>query len=96
MYNLQNSSKTETIKTISKGCQPLPSLKDKDNDSSTTNISLFESQLKTELISSLEEAKRKKMELHKNLTPEQSKSWSKLHLYELACTKSPDNPRLKK
>jgi hypothetical protein len=29
----------------------LPRVKDKDNDSSTINISLFESQLKTELIS---------------------------------------------
>jgi hypothetical protein len=53
MYNLQNSSKIETTTTIPKGCQPLPRVKgkDKDSDSSTINISLFESRLKTELIS---------------------------------------------
>jgi hypothetical protein len=49
--DLQNSSKIETITTISKGCQPLPRVKDKDSDSSTINISLFESRHKTELIS---------------------------------------------
>ena len=51
---LQNSLKIETITTISKGCQPLPSVKDKDKDSDSSfflNISLFESQLKKELIS---------------------------------------------
>ncbi|MDR3669182.1 MAG: hypothetical protein P4L35_20320, partial [Ignavibacteriaceae bacterium] len=47
---IQNSSKTETITIIPKGCQPLARVKDKDNDSSTINISLFESRLKTELI----------------------------------------------
>ena len=113
----------------------MPRVKDKDNDSSTINISLFESQLKTELIveygqsnfdyavreavrhnknnlayiegickkrkekeavkKSLEESKQKKTELYKNLTPEQRKSWSNLHLYELACTKTQENPPLK-
>ena len=49
---IQNSSKIETITTISKGCQPLPRVKDKDNNSSSfLNISLFESQIKKELIS---------------------------------------------
>jgi hypothetical protein len=51
---IQNSSKIETITTIPKGCQPLPRVKDKDKDSDSSsflNISLFESQLKTELIS---------------------------------------------
>jgi hypothetical protein len=47
---IQNSSKIETITTISNPCQPLPRVKDKDNDSGTINISLFESQLKSELI----------------------------------------------
>ena len=130
---IQNSSKIETITTDSKGCQPLPRVKDKD--SSSLNISLFESQIKKELISeygqdnvdyavreavrhnknnlayiegickkrkekeavnkSLEEAKQKKMELYKNLTPEQRKSWSNLHLYELACAKTPISLPLK-
>src|ERR1035437_8601233 len=125
---IQNSSKIETITTISKGCQPLPRVKDKDNDSSTINISLFESQLKTELISeygqlafeyavreavkhnknnlayiegickkhkekesvkaSLEEARKKKREQYKDLTPEERKSWSNLHLIELVYSKS--------
>ena len=132
---LQNSLKIETITTISKGCQHLPRVKDKDSDSSTINISLFESRLKTELISeygqtafnyafleavkhnknnlayiegickkrrekeavkkSLEESRQKKLDLYKNLTPEQRKSWSNLHLYELACSKTLDNPSLK-
>jgi len=48
---IQNSSKIETITTIPKGCQPLARVKDKDNDSSIINISLFEAQLKSELIS---------------------------------------------
>lgn len=48
---IQISSKIETNTTIPKGCQPLPGVKDKDSDNSTINISLFESQLKTELIS---------------------------------------------
>ena len=47
---IQNSSKKETATTISKGCQPLARDKDKDNDSSTINISLFEEQIKRELI----------------------------------------------
>ena len=129
MSKIQNSSKTETITTISKGCQPLPGVK--DNDSSTINISLFEYGLKTELISeygqpnvdyavraavrhsknnlayiegickkrmakeavknNLAEAMQKKRKLYKNLTPEQRKSWLNLHLYELACSKFPDN-----
>jgi hypothetical protein len=133
---IQNSSKIETITPIPKGCQPLPRVKDKDNDSSTINISLFESQLKTELISeygqssfdyavreavrhnknnlayiegickkrkekeavkqSFEEAKQKKKDLYKNLTPEQRKSWSNLHLYELAFSKTIYNPPLEK
>ncbi|MDR3608955.1 MAG: hypothetical protein P4L27_00150 [Ignavibacteriaceae bacterium] len=124
---IQNSSKTETITTIPKGCQPLARVKDKDNDSSTINISLFESQLKTELITqygqpafdyavreavkhnknnlayiegickkrkekesvkaSLEESKQKKRELYKDLTPEERKSWSNLHLFDLAQSK---------
>jgi hypothetical protein len=44
MSNLQNSTIIETKTTISKGCQPLPRVKDKDkdSDSSTINISLFE------------------------------------------------------
>ena len=130
---IQNSSKIETTTTISKGCQPLARVKDKD--SSSLNISLFESQIKTELISeygqsnvdyavreavrhnknnlayiegickkrkekeavkySLEEAKQKKIELYKNLTPEQRKSWSNLHLYELACAQNPKIPLCK-
>jgi hypothetical protein len=48
---IQNSSKIDPTTTISKGCQPLARVKDKDSDSSTINISLFESRLKTELIS---------------------------------------------
>ena len=42
MSKIQNSSKIETTTTISKGCQPLARVKDKDSDSSTINISLFE------------------------------------------------------
>jgi hypothetical protein len=48
---IQNTSKIETITAIPKGCQPLARVKDKDNDSSTINISLFEAQLRSELIS---------------------------------------------
>jgi DNA replication protein DnaD len=132
---IQNSSKIDPTKTISKGCQPLARVKDKDSDSSTINISLFEAQLKTELITeygqpafdyavreavrhnknnlayiegickkrkekevvnkSLIEAKQKKTELYKNLTPEQRKSWSNLHLYELAYTHISDKSQLK-
>src|ERR1035438_8391917 len=128
---IQNSSKTETTITNSKGCQPLPRVKDKDNDSNTINISLFESQLKTELISeygqqafdyavreavkhnknnvayiegickkrkekeavkkSLEEARQKKREQYKDLTPEERKSWSKLNLLDLAYFKISEN-----
>jgi hypothetical protein len=127
---IQNSSKIETITTIPKGCQPLPRVKDKDKDSDSSsflNISLFESQLKSELISqyglpavdyavreavkhnknnlayiegickkrkekesvkaSLEEARQKKREQYKDLTPEERKSWSKLHLFDLAKSK---------
>ena len=51
LLDIQNFSKIETITTIPKGCQPLPRVKDKDKDSSSFNISLFESQIKTELIS---------------------------------------------
>src|ERR1035437_5563680 len=127
---IQETSKKETITTIPKGFQPLIRVKDKDN--SSLNISLFESQLKTELISeygqsnvdyavrevvkqnknnhayiegickkrkekeavksSLEEARQKKMEQFKSLTPEQRKSWSNLHLYELACSITPADP----
>jgi hypothetical protein len=113
---IQNSVKKETTTIIPKGSQPLPTDKDKDNDSSSfLNISLFESQLKNELISqygqpafdyavreavkhnknnlayiegickkrkekiavskSLEEAKQKKREQYKDLTPEERKSW---------------------
>jgi hypothetical protein len=39
----QNSFKMVTITTIPKGCQPLPRVKDKDNNSIIINISLFES-----------------------------------------------------
>ena len=124
---IQNSSKIETITTISNPCQPLPRVKDKDNDSSTINISLFETQLKTELISqygqpafdyavreavkhnknnlayiegickkrkekesvkvSHEESTQKKREQYKDLTPEERKSWSSLHLFDLAKSK---------
>src|ERR1035438_925786 len=51
---IQCSSKIETITTIPKGFQPLATVKDKDKDSDSSsflNISLFESQLKKELIS---------------------------------------------
>jgi hypothetical protein len=125
---IQNSSKKETTPIITNPCQPLATDKDKDNDndsSSSFNISLFESQLKKELISrygqqdfdyavreavkhnknnlayiegickkrkekiavnkSLEEAKQKKREQYKDLTPEERKSWSNLHLFQLAC-----------
>src|ERR1035437_125421 len=126
---IQNSSKIETITTIPKGCQPLARVKDKDNDSNSfLNISLFESQLKTELISqygqpafdyavreaikhnknnlayiegickkrkekesvkkSLEETRKKKREQYKDLTPEERKSWSNLHLIEHVYSKS--------
>ena len=131
---IQNSSKIETITTISKGCQPLPRVKDKDS-SSFLNISLFKAQLKTELISeygqptvecairkavkhnknnfeyiegickkyrekapinkSLEKARQKKMDQYKALTLKQRKSWSYLHHYELACSKTLDNSPLK-
>jgi hypothetical protein len=50
---IQGTSKKETTTTISKGCQPLPGVKDKDKDSDSSsflNISLFESQIKKELI----------------------------------------------
>ena len=132
---IQNSSKMETITTISKGCQPLARVKDKDSDSSTINISLFEAQLKTELITeygqqafdyavreavrhnknnlayiegickkrkekesvkkSLEESRQKKREQYKDLTPEERKSWSNLHLFDLAKSKKLDYPSLK-
>src|ERR1035437_1257776 len=131
---IQNSLKIETITTIPKGCQPLPRVKDKDNDSSTINISLFEVQLKTELITeygqpavdyavreavkhnktnlayiegickkrkekefvnqSLEETRQKKREQYKDLIPEERKSWSNLHLYELANSKKLNYPLL--
>jgi hypothetical protein len=131
---IQNSSKIETITIISNPCQPLAKVKDKDNDSSTINISLFESQLKSELISeygqsifdyavreavkhnknnlayiegickkrkekepvkvSLEEARQKKRNQYKDLTPEERKSWSKLHLFELAKSKKLNCPPL--
>jgi hypothetical protein len=125
---IQNSSKIETITTIPKGCQPLPRVKDKDSDSSSfLNISLFETQLKSELITqygqlavdyaiqeavrhnknnlayiegickkrkekesvkkSLEESRQKKQQLYKDLTPEERKSWSNLHLFDLAKSK---------
>jgi hypothetical protein len=130
---IQGASQNETTTTISKGCQPLPRVKDKD--SSSLNISLFESQIKNELITeygqtnvdyavreavkhnknnlayiegickkrkekesikkSLEESKQKKIELYKNLTPEQRKSWSNLNLYKLACIKILDNHSIK-
>ena len=133
MSNLQNSSKIETTTTISKGCQPLPRVKDKD--SSSLNISLFESQIKKELISqygqpdldyaireavkhnknnlayiegickkrkekiavnkSLEEAKQKKHEQYKDLTPEERKSWSNLHLLDLVLSNKPETLVLK-
>jgi hypothetical protein len=131
---IQNSSKIETITTIPKGCQPLPGVKDKDNDSSTINISLFESQLKSELISqygqpafdyavreavkhnknnlayiegickkrkeresvkkNIEESRQKKREQYKDLTPEERKSWSNLHLFDLAKNKKLNYPPL--
>jgi hypothetical protein len=131
---IQNSLKIETITTIPKGCQPLATLKDKDkdSDSSTINISLFESQLKTELVSkcgqptfdyaireavrhnknilayiegickkrkekesikiSLEDVRQKKREHYKDLTSEERKSWSNLHLYDLANSKKLNSP----
>ena len=133
---IQNSSKKETTAIITKGSQPLATDKDKDNDSSSSfNISLFESQLKKELISqygqqdfeyavreavkhnknnlayiegickkrkekiavnkSLEEAKQKKREQYKDLTPEERKSWSNLHLLELVYNNKPKSPHLK-
>jgi hypothetical protein len=133
---IQNSLKIETTTTIPKGCQPLPRVKDKDSDSSSfLNISLFESQFKTELISeygqsnfdyaireavkhnknnlayiegickkrkekeavkrSLDEARQKKREQYKDLSPEQRKSWSNLHLFELAHSPKPNNLPLK-
>jgi DNA replication protein DnaD len=110
----------------------LPRVKDKDKDrnsSSFLNISLFESQLKTELISqygqaafdyavreavkhnknnlayiegickkrkekesikaSLEEARQKKRDQYKDLTPEERKSWSNLKLFEMVYSKKP-------
>ena len=131
---IQNSSKTETITTIPKGCQPLPRVKDKDKDSDSSsflNISLFESQIKKELISqygqpnvdyavreavrhnknnlayiegickkrkekeaiktSLEEARQKKLEQDKLLSS-QREAWSKLNLFELACSRTPETP----
>jgi hypothetical protein len=131
---IQNSSQKETTTTIPKGCQPLPRVKDKDNDSSTINISLFESQIKNELITeygqpavdyavreavkhnknnlayiegickkrkekesvnqSLEETRQKKREQYKDLIPEERKSWSNLHLYELANSKKLNYPLL--
>lgn len=124
---IQNSSKIETITTIPKDCQPLARVKDKDNDSSTINISLFEAQLKSELISqygqpafdyaireavkhnknnlayiegickkrkekesiknSLEESQQKKREQYKDLTSEERKAWSNLHLLEMTFNK---------
>jgi hypothetical protein len=49
---IQNSIKKETTAIIPNPCQPLATYKDKDNNSSSSfNISLFESQLKKELIS---------------------------------------------
>jgi hypothetical protein len=120
---VQNSSKKETTTTISKGCQPLARDKDKDNSSNIINISLFESQIKKELITqygqeavdyaireavkhdknnfayiegickkrkekaavtkSIDEAKQKKREMYRDLTPEERKSWSNLHLLEM-------------
>ena len=128
---IQNSSKKETTAIITNPCQPLATDKDKDNDScSSLNISLFESQIKKELISqygqqdvdyavreavkhnknnlayiegickkrkekesvkkSLDEAKQKKREQYKNLTPEERKSWSNLNLFKLACVNNHD------
>jgi hypothetical protein len=133
---IQNSVKKETTTIIPKGSQPLPTDKDKDNDSSSfLNISLFESQLKNELISqygqpafdyavreavkhnknnlayiegickkrkekiavskSLEEAKQKKREQYKDLTPEERKSWSNLHLLDLVNSNKPLIPFIK-
>src|ERR1035437_4801703 len=130
---IQETSKNETTTTNIKGFQPLLRVKDKDSDSSYfLNISLFESQIKQELITqygkpdvdyavreaikhnknnlayidgickkriekeaikkSLEVSRQKKMEQYKNLTPEQRKSWSNLHLYELACSITPADP----
>jgi hypothetical protein len=121
---IQNSSKKETTTIIPKGSQPLATDKDKDNDSSSfLNISLFESQIKKELITqygqsdvdyavreavkhnknnlayiegickkrkekesvkkSLEESRQKKREQYKDLTPEERKSWSNLHLLDM-------------
>jgi DNA replication protein DnaD len=133
---IQNSSKKETTTTIPKGCQPLARDKDKDNDSSSfLNISLFESQIKKELISqygqsdvdyaireavkhnknnfayiegickkrkekesvkkSLDESRQKKREQYKDLTPEERKSWSNLHLLELVYSNKPETLPLK-
>jgi hypothetical protein len=135
---IQNSSKIETITTIPKGCQPLSRVKDKDKDSDSSsflNISLFESQIKKELISqygqpdveyaireavkhnknnlayiegickkrkekeavkkSLDEAKQKKREQYKDLSPEERKSWSNLHLFDLAKSKKLEYSPLK-
>jgi len=133
---IQNSSKKETTAIITNPCQPLATDKDKDNDSSSSfNISLFESQLKKELISqygqqdfdyavreavkhnknnlayiegickkrkekiavnkSLEEAKQKKREQYKDLTPEERKSWSSLNLFKLACTNNQDKTSIR-
>jgi|ERR1035437_699600 DNA gyrase/topoisomerase IV subunit B len=132
---IQETSKNETTTTNIKGFQPLLRVKDKDKDSDSSyflNISLFESQIKQELITqygkpdvdyavreaikhnknnlayidgickkriekeaikkSLEVSRQKKMEQYKNLTPEQRKSWSNLHLYELACSITPADP----
>jgi hypothetical protein len=44
---------------------------------------------------SKEEARQKKLEQDK-LLPSQREAWSKLNLFELACSKIPDNPCLKK
>jgi hypothetical protein len=128
---VQNSSKKETITTISKGCQPLARDKDKDNSSNIININLFEEEIKKGLITqygreavefaikeavrhnknnlayvegickkrkekeavtkSIDEAKQKKRELYKDLTPEERKSWSKLNLFEMAYSKKSEN-----
>jgi hypothetical protein len=127
---IQNSSKKETTAIIPNPCQPLAADKDKDNDSSSSlNISLFESQLKKDLIAQYgqqdfdyavleavkhnknnlayiegickkrkeriaiekekEESKQKKREQYKDLTPEERKSWSNLHLLEMVYNNEP-------
>lgn len=132
---IQETSKKETTATIPTGSQPLARDKDKDKDndsSSFSNISLFESQLKKELIfqygqqdvdyaireavkhnknnlayiegickkrkekdsvkKSLDESRQKKREQYKDLTPEERKSWSNLHLLDMVYSNKPGNP----